>query len=171
MRLYVLLTSIDPVRLYLYDEGLVRFASEPYSETDPDNLFSHLTNFALNKDRGTRELGDAEDGVEGSLKWSLGSLKKYFSAKGLDWNSVWREIQSLCVKTVLAGHYEMVSAYEASPVSHYSCYKLFGFDVIIDQNIKPWILEVNSFPSMFSHKVGERLSFIINYYHSLLFSS
>ena len=51
LRLYVLLTSIDPIRLYLYDEGLVRFASEQYSEDDLDNKFSHLTNFALNKDR------------------------------------------------------------------------------------------------------------------------
>ena len=161
LRLYVLLTSIDPIRLYLYDEGLVRFASEEYSEDDPHNMFSHLTNFALNQDRGRTELGDAEDGVEGSLKWSLGSLKKYFSGRGLDWNSVWREIQSLCVKTVLAGHYEMVAAYEASQVSQYSCYKLFGFDVIIDQNIKPFLLEVNSFPSMFSHKIGEKLYHII----------
>ena len=153
LRLYVLLTSIDPIRLYLYDEGLVRFASEKYSENDHQNLFSHLTNFALNKDRGRGEPGD--------LKWSLGDLKKYFSARGLDWSSVWREIQSLCVKTVLAGHDEMVSACRASQVSRYSCYKLFGFDVIIDQNFKPFLLEVNSFPSMFSHKIGETQRFII----------
>ena len=49
LRLYVLLTSIDPIRLYLYDEGLVRFASEQYSENDPQNMFSHLTNFAIHK--------------------------------------------------------------------------------------------------------------------------
>ena len=159
LRLYVLLTSIDPIRLYLYDEGLVRFASEQYSEDDPSNMLSHLTNFAINKAR-SRELGDEEDGVEGRLKWSLRHLKKYFSHCGLDWTSVWREIEALCVKTVLAGHHDMVSAYEASQVSQYSCYKLFGFDVIIDQNLKPFLLEVNSFPSMFSNKVGERLSSI-----------
>ena len=168
LRLYVLLTSIDPIRLYLYDEGLVRFASEQYSENEPHNMFSHLTNFAINKERSTEaELGDG-GGVEGSLKWSLGYLRKYFSARGLDWTSVWREIEALCVKTVLAGHYDMVSAYEASQVSQYSCYKLFGFDVIIDQDLKPFLLEVNSFPSMFSSKIGERYSLIFSI---LLFSS
>ena len=131
-------------------------------------MFSHLTNFAINKERSTEEeLGDG-DGVEGSLKWSLGYLRKYFSGRGLDWTPVWREIEALCVKTVLAGHYDMVSAYEASQVSQYSCYKLFGFDVIIDQDLKPFLLEVNSFPSMFSSKIGERYSFIFSI---LLFSS
>jgi tubulin polyglutamylase TTLL5 len=34
MRLYVLVTSFDPLKIYIYNEGLVRFASEPYNTSN-----------------------------------------------------------------------------------------------------------------------------------------
>ena len=51
LRIYVLLTSIDPLRIYVYNEGLVRFATEPYNnqKTSLKNMYSHLTNYSINK--------------------------------------------------------------------------------------------------------------------------
>ena len=49
LRLYVLVSSFDPLRIYLYEEGLVRFASEPYARGSKNNRFIHLTNYSLNK--------------------------------------------------------------------------------------------------------------------------
>ena len=48
IRLYVLVTSFDPLRIYIYNEGLVRFASEPY-EAEKDSQYAHLTNYSINK--------------------------------------------------------------------------------------------------------------------------
>ena len=51
LRLYVLLTSVRPLRLYLYQEGLVRFATKEYSSdlADIADRFIHITNFSVNK--------------------------------------------------------------------------------------------------------------------------
>ena len=49
MRIYVAITSINPLRIYIYEEGLVRFASEKYDTSDLKNVFSHLTNYSINK--------------------------------------------------------------------------------------------------------------------------
>ena len=49
LRIYVAVTSINPLRIYVYDEGLARFASEKYDTKDLKNVFSHLTNYSINK--------------------------------------------------------------------------------------------------------------------------
>jgi hypothetical protein len=50
MRLYVLVTNFDPLKIYIYNEGLVRFASEPYKTSNiKQNVFAHLTNYSINK--------------------------------------------------------------------------------------------------------------------------
>ncbi len=53
MRVYALVAGCDPLRIYIYNEGLVRFATEKYervSEDNIDNMYMHLTNYAINKD-------------------------------------------------------------------------------------------------------------------------
>jgi len=51
LRVYVLVTSFCPLKVYIYNDGLVRFATEPYN-LDLKNInqkFIHLTNFSINK--------------------------------------------------------------------------------------------------------------------------
>ena len=51
LRLYVAVTSVNPLKIYLYKEGLVRFATEKYEacKNDCKNVFAHLTNYSINK--------------------------------------------------------------------------------------------------------------------------
>lgn len=52
MRIYVLVAGTDPLRIFVYEEGLARFATQPYTAPRTDNLqnyYMHLTNYAINK--------------------------------------------------------------------------------------------------------------------------
>ena len=52
LRIYVLVAGIDPLRIFVYEEGLARFCTEKYQPPKSDNLdnqFMHLTNYAINK--------------------------------------------------------------------------------------------------------------------------
>ena len=49
----ILVVGINPLRIYLYNDGLARFATVPYEEpvhNNLSNMFMHLTNYAINKD-------------------------------------------------------------------------------------------------------------------------
>ena len=52
LRIYVLLYGINPMRIYVYEEGLARFATIAYEEPTQkniNNMYMHLTNYAINK--------------------------------------------------------------------------------------------------------------------------
>jgi tubulin polyglutamylase TTLL5 len=42
----------------------------------------------------------------------------------------------------------MFQAYEDYVPYRNNCFELFGFDILIDSNLEPWLLEVNLSPSL-----------------------
>lgn len=158
MRIYVLVTSYDPLTIYVYQEGLVRFATQAYSTKNKGSKFCHLTNFAVNKKNKkfvkpkstnpNQPSGEEEE--ENSSKWSLSTLRAWFKREGLDFETIWVKIKDMIVKTCLS--VEHILAYNLSRAGHGRrlCYEIFGFDVILDHNLRPWLLEVNTLPSLSS---------------------
>lgn len=52
LRIYVLITGVDPLRIFIYKDGLARFATHKYRKPSKRNIkdmFCHLTNYAINK--------------------------------------------------------------------------------------------------------------------------
>ena len=43
---------------------------------------------------------------------------------------------------------KILSVFRKEASSDYSSFKLFGVDFFLDENMKPWLLELNNFPSM-----------------------
>jgi tubulin polyglutamylase TTLL4 len=92
LRVYVLVTGFDPLRVYVYNEGLVRFATEKYT-LNPDDLkkrFVHLTNFSVNKksENFKVNMGKEEEEDESSSKWSFKALKRGYEARGISYDFV-----------------------------------------------------------------------------------
>lgn len=90
LRVYVLVTSFDPLRVYVYNEGLVRFATEKYS-LNPEDLkkrFVHLTNFSVNKRNENFKMNCGGDDEENSSKWSFAALRKAYEERGISYDFV-----------------------------------------------------------------------------------
>jgi len=149
LRLYVIMTNVDPIKLYIYDDGLVRFATRQYSasEENLNDKFIHLTNYSVNKGNQDFEYNEAPGEFVGH-KWSLKTFWKYMESEGHDWHRIWTRIKNTMVKTIMCGHADIIQVFNKEAISDYNCYKLFGVDIFLDDNLKPWLLELNNFPSL-----------------------
>lgn len=138
MRIYALIPQgMRPMNLFLYKEGLVRFTSERYTNSNLNNLFSHLTNSSINK----YAHGAGQDGQNvHDNKWSLEQLRNYFIGSNLDFDLLWHKIEKIILLTC-------INLCHTCP-NYDNCFELFGFDIIVDDKCKPWLLEVNSSPAM-----------------------
>jgi hypothetical protein len=63
-------------------------------------------------------------------------------------NLLWSRIYDLIIKTLLCSENYIQANMKKNGCHRTNCYELFGFDVLIDSDLKPWLLEVNISPSM-----------------------
>ena len=49
LRIYVIVTGVDPLRVYVHKEGLTRISTNSYSLKNLSDRFAHLTNYSINK--------------------------------------------------------------------------------------------------------------------------
>jgi hypothetical protein len=146
LRLYVLVTSFNPLEAFIYREGLARFGSKRFSTTNTNlkDLRIHLTNSSIQReydddilhDHPSRMAGKHGGGNKTRLTWLLNRLQK----NGIDTTGLWNEISKVCLQTL--------KSVDALIINQPNSFEIFGFDVIIDSKMKPWLIEVNACPSM-----------------------
>ena len=154
LRLYVLITSMTPLRVYLFPEGLARFATEAYEPVTSSNMskrYMHLTNYSVNRNHKDFETDDSADAATGS-KRSVTAVRAWLAENGYDVPKIWIEIEKVIVKTLLAVQPYVSHTYRTCIASNhdcvgFSCFDLLGFDIMLDHKAKPWIIEVNEMPS------------------------
>uniref|UniRef100_A0A1B6BYI8 Tubulin--tyrosine ligase-like protein 9 n=1 Tax=Clastoptera arizonana TaxID=38151 RepID=A0A1B6BYI8_9HEMI len=148
LRIYTLITSCDPLRIYVYNEGLARFATSRYCEPAPHNstnMFMHLTNYSVNKYSRTYVVDD-----EAGTKRRISTINAWLERKEHDVSKIWASIDDIIVKTVIAAYPTLKHSYHTCFPSHEqtsACFELLGFDILLDYKFKPYLLEVNHSPS------------------------
>lgn len=148
LRIYTLVTSCDPLRIFVFKDGLARFATNKYCEptnNNADNVFMHLTNYAINK--------NSEDFVrddEAGSKRRISTINKYLQQKGVDVEKLWADIDDVIIKTLISAHSVLKHNYRTCFPNHVkgsACFEILGFDILLDRRLRPYIIEVNHSPS------------------------
>lgn len=77
-------------------------------------------------------------------------LKNHFNKVGVSYKEVFARIKDVIIKTLIAVEPHVVNKFNWFAKHRNVCFEVYGFDVIIDYKLRPWILEVNVSPSLSS---------------------
>jgi tubulin polyglutamylase TTLL6/13 len=145
----VLLVGVNPLRAFIYKEGMARFATEPYTSPTGNNLknlYMHLTNYAINKNHEDYEDGDDTNcGHKRYMSYIFDYIRENEGE-----NNIWEKIKDIINKALITVQPSLAHAYKTSrphDVENCTCFEILGFDVMLDHKLRPWLLEVNHSPS------------------------
>ncbi|CDW81438.1 tubulin-tyrosine ligase family protein [Stylonychia lemnae] len=124
---------------YIFKEGYLRTSSSEFSidPNNPDDQYVHLTNNAIQK--YSENYGNFEDGNQ----MSYDQFQEYLDMSNykLDVkNDLVHRMKQLIVRSIFATKSIL------DPQKRKSCFELFGYDFIIDEDLNLWLIEVNTNP-------------------------
>lgn len=135
--------------MYIFKEGLARFASETYSNNlDKDNLYKHLTNYSINKKNDNFIFNEDIENDDVGYKWSLSAFCKHLESAGIDMSLLWSRIYDVIIKTIISGEHYVNAGIKKLNLHRSNCFEILGVDILLDSDMKPWLVEVNLSPSL-----------------------
>lgn len=102
----MLVAGCDPLRIYVYREGLARLATEEYIPPNNRNLQDmcmHLTNYAINKNSPNFIFNNDQNDFSQGHKRSYTYLLNYLKEMGEDVEKLQNEIHDIFIKTLCCG--------------------------------------------------------------------
>lgn len=149
IRQWVLISSFSPLTVWFYEDCYLRFSAEPYDICDFDNKFAHLTNNSVVK----YSENFSESCEFAGCMWACAQFREFINSLcGKDVYSV--SIRPAIQEIVLSA----IQSVQKSVTPRANSFELLGFDLMIDQDLRPWLLEANTSPAMdYSTAVTEKL--------------
>lgn len=147
LRVYALVSSVTPLQIYVYHDGIARFCSE---KSTVNNIFSQLTNTAVNRNNPNAKIE--------SITKTIFEVFQILEQKGVDTGLIWSKIENAVILTILpAINYMKFGVSQKGLSKGYNrCFQILGFDFILDNDLNPFILEVNYRPSLDTDTEAER---------------
>ena len=143
IRQWVLVTGYNPLKAYVFSSCYLRICSESYCLNDLKSLQKHLTNFSFNKNNFAKK----QESIESLENFKVLLGKEY----NVDWDQqIKPKIHEIINNTLICCSDGITDAGNR--------FEMYGFDILIDEDFRPWLLEANLSPAC-----EERTDFLKEY--------
>ena len=106
----------------------------------------HITNWEINKDSINFIRCNGINEKPENSKWSLPFFFNYLNKIGINSKKVQKDLEDVTLKAIISG---MIKIRENNNFNFpESNYELLGVDLILDENLKPYVVEINVSPGM-----------------------
>lgn len=144
--IFVLITSFNPLRIYRFDaDVLLRFCSEPYHPFDWRKRDKYVVK---GESKTVYEMPSFEQIYKTFGFPSKIMFENYIAERGHDVTAFWKRIDDVIVDVIFNVEPKVIENLENLEFSAYNFFELVRFDLIIDAELNPYVLEVNMSPNV-----------------------
>ena len=111
-------------------------------------MFVHLTNYSINRKHKNFISNDNAEQDDVGGKWSLAAFHDHLESVGINMGLLWSRIYDVVIKTIALAEGYVLRESKKFQLHRSNCFEILGFDILIDSELKPWVLEVNLNPSL-----------------------
>ncbi|XP_064073122.1 probable tubulin polyglutamylase ttll-15 [Vanessa tameamea] len=144
---YVVLTSVDPLRVYWYKgDVLFRYCPAKYYPFDPKNLDKYVIGDDYLPTWEVPSLAHPYTALGFSMKEAF---DHYAMSKGKNVTRMWEEVQEAITEVFLKKEHYIIEALKNYP-SKDNFFEMMRFDLVLDEDFKVYLLEANMSPNLSS---------------------
>ena len=152
VRAYIIVTGMNPLKIYFYRDGYVKIPVKDYTldyKYIKDGCI-HITTSDTNLVcfSGNEYKYDTNIYDEPSNFWSYVFLERYCNRYGINYTDIIEQMKDIFIKTFISLNSDFIKLMKENEYQDRNMFQLYGLDLLIDDNYKVYLLELNRNPSM-----------------------
>ncbi|XP_059083158.1 probable tubulin polyglutamylase ttll-15 [Tigriopus californicus] len=153
LTMYVLITSINPLRVYTNKKLMLRFCPNPYHEFQADPISSSVDSYVIRDHDFAHAIWIPGVKNYTTLRYPHhAALAAYIRDQGQDPDVLFLKMKQMVLDVILESLPRLRRAAEDFPkAGNSSFFQLTRWDFVLDDNLQPYLLEANGSPDLGRH--------------------
>lgn len=138
LRQWVLVTSWEPLDVYVFDTAYLRLCCKDFNLSNMQDIYVHLSNYSIQRRCSSANPNQKQ---ENPNVMSIEEFVEYLNYPNMWTDEMFPKLQSIIFRA-------LKSIQDTQDADHKCrCFEVYGFDIMFDSQLNPWILEINLSPA------------------------